>query len=59
MHACGVIEVARDKTAKDKVEGEEDSRGERGEIRGALLVQDLSGVLSMHEVKSECAEKHP
>jgi hypothetical protein len=55
MRACGVDGVARDETAKDKVEGEEDNRGERGEIRGASLVQDLSGMLSVREVESESA----
>jgi hypothetical protein len=55
VRACGVVEVARDETAKDEVEGEEDSRGERGEIRGASLVQDLSGMLSVREVESESA----
>jgi predicted amidohydrolase len=55
VRTCGVVEVARDGTAKGEVEREEDSRGERGEIREASLIQDLSGVLSARAVESESA----
>jgi hypothetical protein len=55
VRACGVVEVARDKTSKDEVGGEEHGRGERGEIRWASFEQDLSGVLSVREVESESA----
>jgi hypothetical protein len=46
MHACSIIEVAREEMAKGEAKGEEDSRGERGEIWGALFKQDLLGVLT-------------
>jgi hypothetical protein len=44
---CGVVEVASDETAKGEVEGEEDSRAERGEIRQASLEQDVLDVCSV------------
>jgi hypothetical protein len=55
MRACGVVEVARDETATGEVEGEEDGRGERGKIRRASVVQDLSGALSACNVDSDSA----